>query len=373
MKKLLSIMLVCLFIFTGVLATSFAVSATPDVETEFTNGDFDLFMSILVESLSSKPRPIRSARFNYYVQGIGMYDDDIDDLIYILNSNAQITEDMDVMLSDLATKGKDGQTMSKEQIILILEVLKSLPEEERQVAINEFYLNKENGNEDPVYDYPELNPDNPEYDADMDAAYKAIYDKYIPADFQATVLEDYNLNYTDFVPLFRVITNNIHFTKNALGRLVILRYNEDEQFVTNLKNNVTLTSVNGYSIVNNKGVVDEYAVLDVLLGKYSKDAPDDAEMFVDAFKAEDAFQIVGDFNGDGYVDVIDAQKMAQWRVDYGTVKQDIPQDSANFSAGAMADPKNTGLTAFDVTKVLQFDAEWPNIVLGRAVNTLFTE
>ena len=350
MKKIVSIMLVCLFLFTGVLATAFAVSA--DENVDFTDADFENFMSILVTSLQNVAnKDTRAARFNWYLDTIGKRDSEIDARIDELFSGSAIA---DTMLNDLL-----GGGMEKEQIRLILEVLKSLPEEERAAAVDEFYSNQDNG----AY-YAFADPDSEEYDEDLAASYKGIYDHYINAEFQATVLADYGLEYIDFVPFMRVITNHIQFTKDSLGRLCPLEVSDT--FADNILANVTSDSINGIELV------DKYTVLDILLGKFSDETTEEnLDDFIGVFKGEDAYAIIGDFNDDGRITSLDGTWMLRWIAEWEEVVEEIPVDSARYNSGAMVKPDDNGLTTGDVLKLLKYTSQWDGIILGRATENSY--
>lgn len=335
MKKIVSIMLVCLFLFTGVLATAFAVSA--DENVDFKNADFDEFINTLVGSLESvTDKDTRAARFKWYLDTIGKKDSEIDARIAELYSGSAIA---DTMLNDLL-----GGGMDKAQIRLVLEVLKSLPESERKAAIDEFYDNQENGASYTL-------------DADLDAAYKGIYDKYINASFQTTVYNDYGLEYKDFIPLFRVITKNITLTKDSEDNLAVLSVSD--AFGANILANVTATSINGVAIK------DKYTVIDQIVGNGITD--DNKGVFTDAFKGEDAYELVGNVSGDaeGVVDEVDVQVLSQYVVGWTSVKTEVDADPTRLSAGAMIDPSNETINADDLLKLLQYLAGWPGLILGR--------
>lgn len=352
MKKIVSIMLVCLFLLTGVLATSFAVSANGDVA--FTNADFDQFIGILVSSLEAvTDAGTRAAKFEMYLD-MGNRDTEIDARIAELNSGSAIA---DKMLSDLISGG-----MSKAQVELILQVLKSIPQADRAGAIDEFHANQDNG-----ANYPELDPANAAYDADLEAAYKGIYDKYVSASFQATVFADYGLEYIDFVPFIRALTNNIHLTKDSKGRLCPLSVSD--AFAANILTNVTAGSINGIALV------DKYSVLDILLGSFSdQTTAENLDNFVGVFKGEDAYEIVGNISGDaeGAVDGVDVLTVSQYIVGWSSVKTEVDADQARYSAGAMIDPADETITTDDLLKLLQYLAQWPGLILGRATNNSYT-
>ena len=354
MKKIVSIMLVCLFLLTGVLATSFAVSANGDVA--FTNADFDQFIGILVSSLEAvTDAGTRAAKFEMYLD-MGKRDTEIDARIAELNSGSAIA---DKMLSDLISGG-----MSKAQVELILQVLKSIPQADRAGAIDEFHANQDNG-----ANYPELDPANAAYDADLDAAYKGIYDKYVSAAFQATVFADYGLEYIDFVPFIRAITNNIHLTKDSKGKLAVLSVSP--AFAANIRAYVTADSVNGVAIV------DEFTVIDQIIGKfYDGTEAANSENFKEVWKGEGAYELVGNVTGDaeGTVDLADVLMMMQYNAQFDDVKAELddPANAARYSAGAMIEPTNTTLTNADVIKLLQYIAGWRGIILGRATNNSYT-
>ncbi|MBO4898387.1 MAG: hypothetical protein J5590_08840 [Clostridia bacterium] len=72
--------------------------------------------------------------------------------------------------------------------------------------------------------------------------------------------------------------------------------------------------------------------------------------------------MVGDVNVDGYADVTDAQRIAQYRVG----GWDVSFTYTEMKAGMRVATAYDKLTAFDVTRLLQFDAEWPGIEFGPA-------
>ena len=369
MKKIVSVMLVCLFLFTGVLASAFTVSA--DENVDFENADFEHFISVLVSSLQNvhvdeNDKPVfdddgvditlrlkRTDRFTHYLDTIGKKDEEIDSLIFILFSGSDITDNM---LNDLL-----DDEISKEQIRLVLEVLKSFPEEERAAAVFEFYNNQEKG----AY-YPFADPESDEYNPELVASYEGIYDHYINEEFRALVFADYGLQYIDFVPFMRVITNHVHFTKDSNGRLVPLSVTET--FAENILANVTATSVNGVDIDKDDKYA-KYIVLDVLLGKFS-DATDEDNLdnFVGTFKGEDAYAMVGDFNADGRITSLDGTWMLRWLAEWDDVMEAIPEGSAKYDTGAQIKPDDNGLTTADVLKLLKYTSEWDGIILGRETN-----
>ena len=331
MKKAVAVLLVCVLMMSSIFATTAGA-------LDFEYSDFTQCINIIVSSLRAQTNPATRARqFLFYLNSIGKRNSEIDSFVSMLDNDSVLT---DTMLSDLT-----GGGMSREQVKFVLLTIKSLPEADRAVAVEEFTNNQKNG---ASYDLT----------AEERAFYKSIYDEFIADDFQTTVLNDYGLECEDFIPFIKVLTKHITLTKDSRGNMAIL--NISDEFAANLGENLGSMSLNGETCEKPINIMDR---LVAALNDGASDTMKDN--YIGAFDSNEAYTVIGDFSQDGTVDTDDLEAIVRFLAEWNMTTSDL-----GISAGAAitdTDGENgyNKLSVADGVKLARYLAGESGVILGR--------